>query len=374
MMRISQAITSSVAHELMNHGTLNQSLLNHAALNNISVGHKPLAEKVAVLPPSATAIRHRLSVMFVLLKNFSMASFTSAVDALVTARLVDSTIEIKTHTCSIDGERVMSDIGIEVVVEALPRITAESQFDMLVICGGYRTPLIPDGRIHALIQSAVQHNKWVGGLWNGSYYMAQEGLLRGSEVSIHPDSLALLSESFPAAHPSDRAYVISDRLFSCAGPGSAMQVMIEICGQIFGHAIQRGIQVILACDMPASEGPSLVRRDGETQLPYSLRLAIELMRSNIEEPLLLEEIARYVNLSRRQMERQFSRYLDMTPSRYYIDIRLQQARRLLLQSHLPVIQVAVACGFISPAHFSRAFRATFGVSPNKLRFQQNNDE
>ncbi len=309
-----------------------------------------------------------------LLKHFSMASFTNAMDALVTVRLVNPEIEIEALSCGTDGERVVCDLGIEVMVEPLPRTMDDFQFDMLVICGGYRTPLSPDPRIQALMRSSVQRNIWVGGLWNGSYYMAEDGLLRGSEVSIHPDSMALLAESFPMTHPSDRAYVIHNHFFSCAGPSSAMQVMIEVCGQIFGNTVQRGIQVILACDMPQSEGPSLVRREEETRLPYSLRLAVELMRNNIEEPLSLEEIACYANLSRRQLERQFNRYLMVTPSKYYIELRLKQAKRLLLQSSIPVIQVAVACGFVSSAHFSNTFRKLFGISPNKLRFQQSTAE
>ncbi|EXJ12492.1 GlxA family transcriptional regulator [Nitrincola nitratireducens] len=311
-----------------------------------------------------------LRVAFVLLENFSMASFTSAVDALVTAQLVSPSIQIEKimYGNQIDSTRVMSDIGIEVVVESFPCLSITHSLDMVIICGGYRTSLSPNSGIQALIKLAVKENMWLGGLWNGSYYIAKEGLLRGTEVSIHPESLALLTENCPTTHPSDKAYVIHERIFSSAGPSSAMQMMIEVCGHIFGQTIKRSVEVILACDVPVSDGANLVRHGKESQLPYNLRLAVELMRNNIEEPLSLEDIAQYANLSRRQLERYFERHLNVSPSKYYIELRLEQAKRLLLQTNMPVIQIAVACGFISPTHFSRAFRKKFGLSPKKIRF------
>lgn len=318
-------------------------------------------------------VPERIKVVFVLLQNFSMASFTSAVDTLVTARLVSPLIEVERIICGTQASQVMSDIGIEVVVEPLMETMELPDIDMVIICGGYRTPLLPDSQIRSMIQIAIRRNIWLGGLWNGGFYMAQEGLLRGKEISMHPESLALLSESCPTAHLSDRAYVLQaeERLFSCAGPHSAMKVMLEVCGHIFGQIVKRSIEIILACDTPSSDEPAIVRKGDEAQLPYNLQLAVELMRSNIEEPLALEEISSYANVSRRQLERYFSKYLNITPSRYYIDLRLQHAKRLLTQSNLPIIQIALACGFISTNHFSRSFRDKFGLSPKKLRFKIN---
>ncbi|MFQ5760184.1 MAG: helix-turn-helix domain-containing protein, partial [Acidiferrobacterales bacterium] len=94
---------------------------------------------------------------------------------------------------------------------------------------------------------------------------------------------------------------------------------------------------------------------------------IALMEANLEQPLLHHELAPAVGLSKRQMERLFSRYLDTTPSRYYMDLRLKMGRRLLEQTSLPILEVALACGFSSPGHFSHRYRALFGVSPRQER-------
>ena len=82
-----------------------------------------------------------------------------------------------------------------------------------------------------------------------------------------------------------------------------------------------------------------------------LLFIIELMEANIAEPLSLVEIAKYAGLSRRQIERLFRRNLGRSPARYYLEIRLDRARHLLIQSDAPIVEVAVACGFVSASHF-----------------------
>jgi transcriptional regulator GlxA family with amidase domain len=56
-------------------------------------------------------------------------------------------------------------------------------------------------------------------------------------------------------------------------------------------------------------------------------------------------------MSTRQLERLFRRYLNRSPKRYYMELRLQKARNLLMQTDMSVINVALACGFASPVAF-----------------------
>ncbi len=95
--------------------------------------------------------------------------------------------------------------------------------------------------------------------------------------------------------------------------------------------------------------------------------AAALMEANIEEPLSLDEIAALVGVSRRQIERLFKRYVGQVPTKYYLDMRLRRSRELLLQTAMSIMQVAVACGFQSPPHFSKCYRAQFGHPPSAER-------
>ena len=94
---------------------------------------------------------------------------------------------------------------------------------------------------------------------------------------------------------------------------------------------------------------------------------LALMETNLEEPLRPGDLAETVNISTRQLERLFRRYLQSTPKKYYVDMRLQRAQNLLLQTNMSVTNVCVACGFNSTSHFARLFRQRYGVSPHRLR-------
>ncbi|MDX1739475.1 MAG: helix-turn-helix domain-containing protein, partial [Alphaproteobacteria bacterium] len=95
--------------------------------------------------------------------------------------------------------------------------------------------------------------------------------------------------------------------------------------------------------------------------------AISEMEKNTEEALSRDEIARRVGLSRRQLERLFSRYLSTSPARYYLKLRLGRARKLLTQTTMPVTEVAFASGFTSASHFSKCYRDMFGKTPRAER-------
>jgi len=91
------------------------------------------------------------------------------------------------------------------------------------------------------------------------------------------------------------------------------------------------------------------------------------MEQNIEEPISPATLARDVAMSTRQLERLFRRYLNRSPKRYYMELRLQKARNLLMQTDMSVINVALACGFASPSHFSKCYRAHYDTTPYRER-------
>ena len=72
-------------------------------------------------------------------------------------------------------------------------------------------------------------------------------------------------------------------------------------------------------------------------------------------------------MSPRQLERLFARYLGRSPQRYYMEIRLERARNLLMQTEMSVIEIALASGFASAAHFSKCYRVTYGSTPYRQR-------
>lgn len=98
----------------------------------------------------------------------------------------------------------------------------------------------------------------------------------------------------------------------------------------------------------------------------SIRAAIEFIRSNLREPIGVDEMARAAGLSRFVFLRRFKAQTGSTPYRYLLDQRLECARELLARGEHSVLSVALELGFNDPGRFSRAFRERFGFAPSKL--------
>ncbi|OMH30557.1 GlxA family transcriptional regulator [Motiliproteus sp. MSK22-1] len=312
-----------------------------------------------------------VKVGFVLLQHFSMMTFTAAVDALVTANLVRTAPLFSFATYGLDSKTVKSDLAIDIstsaVLDQLP-LEGDEAVEVLIVCGGYRCSHLEHSPLSALLKSAAKRNLVLGSLWNGAIALAQAGLLDNQECALHPDNHAFMHEQFDKVRVSERVLVVSDKRVSSAGPSSALEMMLVLIEQIRGKDIVRAIREILSCDQVAeSSEAKLVQATDDPSFPNSLRNILQLMSANIDEPLSVDELASYVGVSRRRIERLFQAHLETTPSRYYLELRITHARRLLLQSNDSVANIAVACGFLSTTHFSRCFKDYFGASPSLVR-------
>ncbi len=156
---------------------------------------------------------------------------------------------------------------------------------------------------------------------------------------------------------------------TCCGGAASMDFALTLVDAIFGANVQAQIKEALCVDRV--RGPeerqrvALQARFGTLQ--PKLTEAVSLMEANIEEPLSTDDIAQLVGISRRQLERLFKQYLGSLPSRYYLELRLQKARQLLLETNNSIVQVGLMCGFSSGSHFSTAFGALFGNTPREER-------
>jgi len=146
-------------------------------------------------------------------------------------------------------------------------------------------------------------------------------------------------------------------------------MMLYMVSAQCGPAVSAGVaeQFIYERIRQSDDEQRIPLRHSEGRQSEKLLVAAELMDANIREPISQEELASYVGLSRRQLQRLFQRYLSCTPSSYYLNIRLQRARQLLRQTSNSIVEISVSTGFISSSHFSKAYREMYGHSPSAER-------
>lgn len=325
----------------------------------------PFNRNAAMAPPLNTKADVPARAVFVLLDNFSMVSFTGAADVLVTANLTRTRELFKVETCSLNGQKVCSDLGVELAVDRSIYGLDLNNVDLLVVCGGYRTPMRSHEGLRKLLQQCQLEGIWTGGLWNGAFYLADAGVFGDEPFAIHPDSRVLLQEQLPACQLSQKSFTVADRSFSCISPDAAIHATLELLEQLHSRPLKHAVNEILLSNIEHNDLPL---RGARGVLPQALIQVIELMENNIEEVLELTEISRYTGMSRRQVERLFNRYLNTSPAKYYLELRLARARQLLTKTNYSVSEIAVASGFSSTTHFSRSFKLHFGVAPSHLRW------
>jgi transcriptional regulator GlxA family with amidase domain len=227
---------------------------------------------------------------------------------------------------------------------------------------------LPPQQLRAVIERCRSAQFW-GGVGAGVLWLAQAGLMGGVRIALPWNLYGDAEDIEQGAILAPNLYELDGPHLSCCGGGASADFALTLVDALYGANVQAEIKEALCIDKV--RGPeerqrvALQARFGALQ--PKLSEAVTLMEANIEEPLSTDDIAGLVGLSRRQLERLFKQYLGSLPSRYYLELRLQRARQLLLETNHSIVQVGLMCGFSSGSHFSTAFGALFGNTPREER-------
>ncbi|MDX3924250.1 MAG: GlxA family transcriptional regulator [Shinella sp.] len=321
----------------------------------------------------ATNFRKR-PVVFYLVPEFTMLAFTSAIEALRLANNILGFDAYSWRLASENGGSVRASCGLSLETDSSVAIERAQLSGMLkpsaaFVCAGKNVQDYHSRTAGAWLRECRHRGVMLGSFCTGTYLLAQAGLLDGRRCTIHWENFPGFAERFPTLCVTNGIYEIDGSFLTCAGGTASFDMMLHLIGEDFGEAIVNRI-----CEQALMER---VRGPADRQrLPLPARLGVnnpiilkvvERMEATLTEPQALPELAASVGLSRRQIERLFHRELGRSPARYYLELRLERAHLLLTQSSLPIIEVAIACGFAAGSHFSKCYREAYGYSPQQTR-------
>jgi len=304
---------------------------------------------------------------FLTLPDYTMIALASAVDALRMANRVTRRDAYAWCLATLDGKPAIASNGLSMA----PTVALDTMgpADIVFVVGGVKVEQAVTPALLAALRRLAQRHVALGALCTGGYALAKAGLLDKYKAVIHWENISSLREEFPRVEFSDQLFAIDRDRYTCTGGVAPLDLMLHIIKEHQGRDIVPLISEQFILDR--------IRNDQDRQhIPLQARVglfhenlieAAALMEANIEEPLSLDEIAALVGVSRRQIERLFKRYVGQVPTKYYLDMRLRRARELLLQTAMSIMEIAVACGFQSPPHFSKCYRSLFGHTPSAER-------
>ncbi len=314
-----------------------------------------------------SALPAPIPITVLVVSGSTMMTLASIIDPLRAAnRLSDRTV-FDWRLTAIDGESVDLAGGLSFPVSAPFRASDSGQFLIVVASFDHRThapaPLI------AALQRAVRNFDVVCGVEAATWLLARSGQISGKQVTTHWEDLENLQQAYPDADVTDARFVIDGKVWSCGGASPAFDMMLYLIEQTCSPQLALEVASVFVYDQlhTASDRQPTTSLGVLEQNQPKLAAAIRIMEKSIDSPITTAAIARRVGVSQKTLESLFRRSLQVTPGSYYLNLRLQLARKLVIDTRLGMQEIAIRTGFGSQSAFSRGFRNGFGLSPLQLR-------
>ena len=305
--------------------------------------------------------------VFVLLDNFTMLCFAAALESLRIANRMAGREIYSWRIIGEGGDYINCSAGTGFKLDG--DLEDLNRDDVVMLCGGIDVQKATSKRLLGWLRREARKGLPVAGLCTAAYSLAKAGLLDGKRATIHWENQDSFAEEFQEVELTKSVFVVDEKRLTTAGGTSSIDLMLKLIADDTDEQLANAVADQLIY--------SSIRTDQDTQrLSVPTRIGvrhpklsqvIQIMEQNIEEPISPSILAKDVGMSTRQLERLFRRYLNRSPKRYYMELRLQKARNLLMQTDMSVINVALACGFASPSHFSKCYRAHYDTTPYRER-------
>jgi transcriptional regulator GlxA family with amidase domain len=306
-----------------------------------------------------------LEIALLVLPGASILEVASVLDPIRNANRHLAREGFRWRVVSPGGAPVPLTCGLE--LPSTGKLAAAAGADALIVIAGYGHAVATTPALLAGLSRVARRFRAIGAVDTGSWVLARAGLLDGHRATVHWEDL----EDFALAHPRievvpDR-FVISRHRFTAGGAAPAADLMLHLiatrCGPAVAGQVAGSFLYEAAVDGARPQRPGMLPAARDARLSSALRQ----MSAHLESPLPLAAIARTQGLSRRRLEQLFRAGLGHGPGAAYMDLRLQAARRMVVDTRHALQEIALRCGFADQSSFSRAFRRRFGGSPRALR-------
>ena len=340
---------------------------------NINIDLESLFDTPQSMPDIVPDIR----VGLILSPQFSLLPFACFVESLRhAADDADFSRQIYCHWKIIGSSLtpVTSSCGVEITPnEILPN---PSNFDFVVIVGG-RLPWCLNHSVetYTYIKQAYQKNVSIVGLCTGSFVLAQAGLLDNRHCAIHFEHCNHLKQLFPKTKPqSDQIFIDDNEIITYLGGTSALDLAFSLieshCGT--ARAIKGLSSLLVDKHRTAHHMPDRQYGYLSTCGNWKVEQASSLMDRNISNPFEIQELARQLNTSIRELNRAFKKHSGEAPAAVWRKMRLSHGHWLLVNTSRAVTTIALECGFSDATHFCRWFKRIYQETPIEFRNSRRN--
>ena len=326
-----------------------------------------ISEQYRVMDIDSESTAPTIRLCFILIPRFNMFTLTGLLEPARIANYL-SPSELYSHAYySFDGPMVSASNGLSVSCEDPPEKLGLN--DIVFVLGSWGGEHYTNHKLLSWLRYHSRLGIRLCAVEIGGYIFARAGLLSYKLATTHWSYLAGFQEQFPNLFATEQLFTETGRIMTCAGGTAGIDLMLHLIQKEHGERLVGEISdQIMHHPLRLANAPQRMTfgRGVETLAP-GVRAAINLIESNISEPLSVPQIAEQIGISQRQLERHFNKALGCSVVQFGLLLRLQHSRVLLISTELGVREIATASGFNSLSHFAFAFSKCFGRRPSEYR-------
>lgn len=296
-----------------------------------------------------------LRIGFWLTDAFDLYALANALEPLRLANQVAGRSICQWQILSLEGQQLSASNGMAF---ATARLDQAQPLDVLILSGGEHLHTRTDNPdLRQQLRHWAMQPIGLGAFGKAGWLLAQIGALDGLRCSLPEPDPSLSFGTFNKLTPVAAPFCVDRQRLTCVGPQAVRGLMHELLARTYGRGL------VLRMEQHVARQAKPLQPMYNT--PTKLQATLALMNNHLTRTLGIDELAEAMGISRRHLERLFKRNLGCSPSRHYLDLRLQQARQLLQTGKRSMAWVARECGFVSLQHFFRCYRQYFGAHPRE---------
>ncbi|MEG0927222.1 GlxA family transcriptional regulator [Chryseobacterium sp.] len=243
--------------------------------------------------------------------------------------------------------------------------------DTLLVAGTTLTVL---DEINPDLYSYLYHMKGkvrrMGSVCVGAFVLAKAGLLNGKQVTTHWKYADILQKSYPELEVNINPFFIRDQpIYTSGGVSSGMDLALALVEEDFGKPLAAEVARHLVLHLKRTGVQSQFGNalpDYETLTSFTKEIR-DLLKDKLKQPISIEYMAEFMNMSVRNFSRVFLKESGMTPGRFLEKMRLEQAKNMLEYTDMSIDMIADKCGFGSSISLRRLFLKYLSISPAQYR-------
>ncbi len=266
-----------------------------------------------------------------------------------------------------DGAPIETKSGIPIPVSGAFRPQRETS--PLFILSSYNWERSATSQLKMLLSQTARHRELMAGIESGSWLLAETSLLDNFKATTHWEDFEDFTASYPQVTMVRERFVIDGKRITTGGSLPTLDLMLELIRRAHGYSLALEVSRLFIYEQERTRGDLLqMPAIGNMRiLDPRVGAAVKLMEETVEAPLTLARLARRIGVSTRHLQDLFRDTMGVAPHEHYLALRLNAARRKVIETRMEFADIAAISGFNSSSSFSRSYRAHYRESPSETR-------